>query len=87
MSPVIDVAPLLHPYRGRDTNRDTDRDGIVPSNGEGAPTTDQRIASLDVFRGLTVAVLLSNIPHVYLISESFTVMQFNSTSFAIYCIQ
>ncbi|KAL6179635.1 hypothetical protein ACLB2K_051148 [Fragaria x ananassa] len=58
MSPVIDVAPLLNPYTGRDTNRDTDRDGIVPSNGEGAPTTDQRIASLDVFRGLTVALMI-----------------------------
>lgn len=64
---VDDVAPLLHFYRDRDT--DTDRDGessisneipslvpASPANGTDASTPNQRLASLDVFRGLTVAV-------------------------------
>ncbi|KAM5576064.1 hypothetical protein ABKV19_014805 [Rosa sericea] len=61
MSPVVDVAPLLHPYRDRDGDRDSSSQGIVPSspsNGAGPPTPNQRIASLDVFRGLTVALMI-----------------------------
>lgn len=55
MSAVVDVAPLLRLYR--DSSQ-----GIVPSNGAGAPIPNQRIASLDVFRGLTVAVRQTRMP-------------------------
>lgn len=59
MSAVVDVAPLLRLYR--DGDRDSSQ-GIEPSNGAGAPIPNQRIASLDVFRGLTVAVRQTRMP-------------------------
>ncbi|ONH94083.1 hypothetical protein PRUPE_8G269300 [Prunus persica] len=65
MSAAVDVAPLLLPYRDRDRDRDTGSSNeiqslvpSVPSNGPGASTPSQRLASLDVFRGLTVALMI-----------------------------
>ncbi|RXI02494.1 hypothetical protein DVH24_002572 [Malus domestica] len=64
---VDDVAPLLHLYRDRDTDRDGESSisneipSLVPaspSNGTDASTPNQRLASLDVFRGLTVALMI-----------------------------
>lgn len=59
MSAAVDVAPLLIPYRDRDRGSSNEIQSLVPSvpsNGPGASTPSQRLASLDVFRGLTVAV-------------------------------
>lgn len=63
MSAAVDVAPLLIPYRDRDRDRGSSNEiqrlvPSVPSNGPGASTPSQRLASLDVFRGLTVALMI-----------------------------
>ncbi|PQQ15096.1 heparan-alpha-glucosaminide N-acetyltransferase isoform X2 [Prunus yedoensis var. nudiflora] len=63
MSAAVDVAPLLLPYRDRDTDRGSSNEiqslvPSVPSNGPDASTPSQRLASLDVFRGLTVALMI-----------------------------